>query len=136
MRLQTLVNPAVQPHRVSLSGGGPGQAAPSGPMPATTSAFITPQTLVSFPVASLVVRLLWAVADKLVAGAGQNNWVGLGIALIVGLLVYTLSVSDNKLAMTGTQKRLGVVVAILNAFVLFAAAAGIGEVVGSEEAQS
>ena len=95
------------------------------PPPVTVSAFITPQSLVSFPIASLVVRLLWSVADKLVPGALANNWVGLGIALVIGLLVYLLSISDGTLAMTRKQKAIGIAIATINSLVLFAAAAGI-----------
>src|SRR6185295_13890900 len=121
MRVQDLVNTPVP--IVSL-GGAP---------PVTVSAFITPQSLISFPIASVVVKLLWRVAGALVDVAQTNNWVGLAAALAVGTLLYFVSTSDETLALSRRQKLIGATFALINTLVLFAAAAGLDNVGGGEK---
>ena len=119
MKLYRLFNTRVD---VKIAGLAPNVPPPP---PVAVPAFITQQSLVTFPVATGVVKLLWLVAGQVSKGAEKEKWVGLVIALAVGLLIYLISNSDPTNALTPRQKQIGIAIALINAIVLFAAAAGI-----------
>jgi len=102
------------------------------PPPVSVSAFITRESLLSFPVATGVVKLVWWVTGQVADGAQNKKWVGLVIALAVGLLIYFISNSDPTLTLTPQQKQIGIAIALINALVLFAAAAGIDTLTNSQ----
>ena len=122
MKLHRLFNKRVD---VKIAGLAPGVPPPP---PVSVSAFITEQSLVSFPIATGVVKLIWFVTGMVVENAEKTNWVGLIIALAVGILIYAISTSDTTLTLTPRQKLVGIAIALINALVLFAAAAGIDTV--------
>jgi hypothetical protein len=104
-------------------------AAPLAGAPATTvSAFLTPESLVTFPGASAAVLILWKVAGGLVPNWSGSRWVALVLALVIGLLVYLISNSDKTLdhaPATFAQKLTTGAIALINSLFLYAAAVGI-----------
>lgn len=91
----------------------------------TGAAFLTPQTLATFPGASLALYILWAVVKRLWPDFGAADLVGLAIALIIGVVIYWASVSDPDLRLSRGQRVLGIGVAFFNSVYLFANAVGI-----------
>jgi len=124
LRVQGLVNVSVRPR---LAKGAP---APAGePETQSVGAFLTPQSLLSFPVASGAVTLVWKSLGALSSPLGTANWVPLVVALLVGLIIYLISVSDDKMPKpSGGMRIVGIGIAVLNAFFLFAAAVGVATV--------
>lgn len=96
---RTPATPSPQP-----SGGDP--TSPSGGTPV----FLTSQTIVTFPGASLAVLILWKMAG-LVIPSWNSNIVPIVLALIVGVIIYYVSLSDN---MTRKERVLGGFLALLN----------------------
>jgi hypothetical protein len=69
--------------------------------------------------------MVWKVAKDLFGAGAATPWVAFVAALGVGSLIYLLSVKDNKVELTPTDKIIGIGIAFLNSLVLFAAARGI-----------
>jgi len=94
-------------------------------------AFITPQSLVTFPVASGLVALIWAVFRQLFPW-GASTAVPAVTALLLGVGIFLITVSEPQARPRGVA---GWVVAIFiglaNTFVLLAAALGVSPAGGS-----
>jgi len=90
-----------------------------------TGAFITPQSLVTFPFAAGLVAGFWKGAQTLLPSWGSSPWVALVIAFGVGLLISLISLSDNRLQLSRSGKAIAVGVGFLNCFYLFLAALGM-----------
>ena|SRR5882672_2116904 len=56
--------------------------------------FITPQSLSSFAVASAVVSMLWLLCQRLFPTFGQNPWVAVALAFLVGFVIFMINVSN------------------------------------------
>ena len=96
------------------------------PQITATSAFITPQSLVSFPLASGLVAGLWRAAQTLVPHYGSSPWVALGLALTVGAVIYVVSTSDPALPGPDARGRVtSLCIGAINCLYLFMAALGI-----------
>ncbi len=94
--------------------------------PTAVGVFITPQSLVSFPVASALVAIIWALGQKLFGAGAQTPWVPLLIAVLLGAVIFISNVSAED----ARPKSLGgwlvaVGIAILNSLLLAASALGI-----------
>jgi hypothetical protein len=106
-----------------LAGGG--AVVPTAPTPATTAAFLTPQSLTNFPVASAITAgLRKAIKDN--SDYLQSNGSALVPALAIGLLIFLINQA------TRTDKDhpafpiyIEIAVALLNCGVLWMAALGI-----------
>lgn len=98
--------------------GGEGQ-------PVTTGAFITAQSLVSFPLAAGLVAGFWKMAQVLVPDFGASKWMAVAIAFAIGLVIYLISVTDERLNLSGRAKAVALVIAIINCLYLAMAALGI-----------
>jgi hypothetical protein len=85
--------------------------------------FVTLQSVVTFPVATAAVTTIWKVLGTVHAPWDKNKLVPLIIALIIGLFIYTVTVSQGVAL---RQKILEAGVAIINTFTIAAAALGIG----------
>lgn len=85
---------------------GPGAAAPPGTgqetQPSSVSAFLTPQSLVSFPIASTIVNLLWRGVQRFAGAPGTKQRVALLLSAMVGLFVYLASSSESELFNIGS----------------------------------
>jgi hypothetical protein len=108
---------------------GTGAARPQGaPQDTAVSAFLTPQSLATFPGASAAVLILWKVAGQLVPAWKESRLVPLALALLVGLLVYLISNADRALdhaPATFVQKLTTGMIALFNSLFLYAAAVGL-----------
>jgi len=91
----------------------------------TTATFITPQSLVAFPFASTLVAGIWTASHSLLHKLGDSPWTGLTIAMLVGSIVYGLSVSDRRVKLSAREKLVGLGIAIVNCFYLYMAALAI-----------
>ena len=95
----------------------------------TVSAFLTPQSLATFPGASGVVLILWKVSGQLVPGWQASHVVAAVLSLVVGALVYLASITDKNLdhAPVGlAEKVLTLAIGLINSVMLYAAATGLG----------
>jgi len=90
--------------------------------------FITPQSIVTFPVASFVVGLIWKVIGFLYAPLAGNNWVVLVISLLIAFLIWLIAISDPASTATARDKQIGFVIAFINGVYLFGATVGITKV--------
>jgi hypothetical protein len=104
-------------------GGGGGE----GGAPGKVGAFITPQTLVTFPGASTVITVIWNLIGRVNAAWKDDEIVLFIIALIIGMLIYLLS--DDK-GDDAKSKVSSFIIALLNSFMLAAAALGIDVATG------
>ena len=77
-----------------------------------TPVFLTPQSLVTFPGASLAVLILWKILGMLVPAWSTTNAVPIVLALLVGALIYYMSLTA---AMDRKDRILGAFLALLNA---------------------
>ncbi len=102
-------------------------AVPTGgaPREAVTGTFITPQALVSFPLAAGLVAGLWSGAQTLWAGA-DANWVALVIASVIGAFIFLITVNDDRVNLGDRwQIAIALFIGLINTFYLYLAAVGI-----------
>lgn len=123
MKLESLVNaPPSAPVAPSIPGA-PNQAPAAPALSATpVGVFITAQSLTTFPVASTLVTIVWKVLGKVNASLSNEALVPLIVALFIGLAIYGLSADKGN---TGKERLVSFFIAILNSFMLTAAALGI-----------
>jgi len=120
VRIRTIA--AVQPVEK-----GAALAAEEPPAPATTteqqnSAFVTPQSLATFSGLTAAITGIWAGLEA-VFGLGHHLWLGFIISLGVGLVLLLDDLRDPQRAAT-PRTGLRVLIAVVNAFFIFNAAAG------------
>ncbi len=114
---------------VPITSAAPARAAAPGEPP-KIGVFTTAQSLVTFPVASGLVTLVWRVIAAVWPAWGNTKVVPLVIALLVGGLIHVISVTP------GTTRRdgfIGLAVAVLNSFSLAATALGIDAAVSGRQ---
>ena len=88
--------------------------------------FTTPQSLVTFPVATAAVTTIWKVLGSVHPPFNSDNkLVPLIVALVIGLLIYLATVSQGA---SLKQKLVEAGVAIINTFTIAAAALGISDI--------
>lgn len=111
-------------------------------MPDTTSAvnvtpgdegsvgvFTTAQSVVTFPVASSLVILIWKVLASVIDKPWiKNEAIALALALIIGMLIYAMSIVKGE---SMRDKIIGFVIAIFNSFTLAATALGINTAISN-----
>jgi hypothetical protein len=82
-------------------------------------AFISPETFVSFAGASSVIGVIWqtiktfAQIDK-----PTSLWIGFAISVVISLLIYWINISTPG---SISNRRIGFVLALINALFLFSA---------------
>ncbi len=102
-------------------------AAPEG----AVGVFITPKSLMSFPVASLVVTFTWALAKRLSQGQGaegwgDKSWVPVLVSLVVGAVIFVASTADPDAKPKSRREWIiAVAVALFNSLYLAAASLGL-----------
>jgi hypothetical protein len=90
--------------------------------------FMTPQSLVTFPVASLATSVVWKLAGIFRPGWEKNPWVPLLTALLIGGAIFAASVSNKDTRPTNAgQWTITLAVAVLNSLFLAASALGVLE---------
>jgi hypothetical protein len=88
--------------------------------------FITPQSLVTFPGASLAVTVVLVLLKKLVPGISTSPWVTLVAALVVGTVIFIITISDADAAPKTRMKWLvAVAIALFNSLYLAASILGL-----------
>jgi len=79
----------------SASTGIKGDAIPSAAQSSgSVGVFITPQSIMSFPVASLAVTVTWAVRRKLLGAWGDKPGIPVAASLVIGGLILLASSGD------------------------------------------
>jgi hypothetical protein len=106
-----------------------GQAASPGAVgvaePPSVAVFVTPESLASFPVASLVVTGLWAFAKRMFSWGGSTTTVVV-ISLAVGLFIFMASIATPSMRpKTFPGWSVTVFIAFVNSLLLAAAALGV-----------
>jgi len=92
----------------------------------STGIFISPQSLAAFPGASLVVTVVWALVRKLAPVVGGSPWVPFTVSLVVGAVIFLLTISERAAAPKSTsQWIISVAVALFNSLYLAASALGL-----------
>lgn len=112
---------APEPPSPQLLAGQP----PPPPAVSAQGAFITPQSFVTFPVASGLVTLAWALMRQLFTW-GSSTMVPAVTALLIGAAIFLVSVSDPDARPKAPAGWLvAVLVGLANTMMLLAAALGI-----------
>jgi len=101
------------------------EAAPAGAT-VSTGVFVTRESLMTFPVASGVVLVIWRVLGAVIPSWAEAKPVALVVSFAVGFLVYLISVPENPTKRRLTEIR---IIAVLNCFFLTATALGLDVVV-------
>ncbi len=92
---------------------------------AVTGSFLTPQALMSFPVASALATGLWRLAGMLEASWEGSVPVVIVIGLLLGLIVWAITISAEDVELDAMGKLSGCLVALLNGLCLAMSALGI-----------
>ncbi len=87
--------------------------------------FITTASLISVSGGTAAVTLMWTVAKILFGKSADMPVIPFGCALVVGAVIYWLSVEDKKVRLSTKERVVGGFVAFLNSMVLFSASLGI-----------
>ena len=113
----------VRPRRMAERG--PIQAA-GAPSDQATAVFITPKSLMTFPVASSAVTFLWLLAQRLFQDWGKSPWVAVVIALVLGVVILIASTGDSEVRPKSRRDwTIAILVGLLNALYLAASAMGL-----------
>lgn len=96
-----------------------------------TGVFITPQSLTTFPVATTAISFIWKGVEVLFPHLKGSLWIPAITSLLLGGFTFYVGVSDPKANLTKRDVVIGVVVAIVNSFYLFASSVGIVSAIGS-----
>ena len=92
-----------------------------------TGVFVTPQSLVTFPVASGAVTIIWKVLGQVNTAIGTSAIAALVISFVIGLFIFFAGLTQQG---TTQDKVVQFGIAVLNSFWLAASALGISEVAG------
>ncbi len=87
--------------------------------------FITPQSLITFPVATAAISLIWKGVEALFPALHGSLWVPAVISLLLGGFIFYVGISDPKASRDTRDVVIAVFVAIVNIFYLFVSSAGI-----------
>jgi hypothetical protein len=128
MRIRDLVNAKVS-KQVTISPPAPkGELQPVSTTTTTvetrTPSFLTPQTLVTFPGATLAIAVVDKVLDRLIPALRGEDWPIAVIGALVGAFIAWLSVTDSNVTLP-REKIILVVVGFFNTVFLIASALGI-----------
>src|SRR5262249_8453429 len=107
-----------------------GEPEPTGDSPKPgVGVFVTAQSLATFPVASMVVTLIWKFAAAIWPAAATYKWIPLLAALLIGAVIFVGSTNEpSTRPQSGGQWFVAIAVAIINCMFLAAAALGLLEI--------
>jgi len=97
--------------------------------PGAANNFVSPQTALSFPVASGAITATWRIAAQLYAPLGKTAWVPVGMACAIGICFYLVS---DKPRGSFRDRLPSILAAFFNTVTLAAAALGLSHAIGSE----
>src|SRR5580692_4052843 len=66
--------------------------------PPVVGVFITPESLATFPGASLAVTVVWVLMKKLIPKIGASPWIPVVASLVIGLVIFLTTISDDRVA--------------------------------------
>jgi hypothetical protein len=90
------------------------------------AAFMTEQSIANFAATSGTVRLVWFAFQKAGGKFFDSPWFGLLLCVGVGAIMVVISLADNT-ALRGWKLVKAIAFAIINTFLLWAAALGIDD---------
>lgn len=90
--------------------------------PDLTPVFLTPQSLASFPGASIAVNIIWIVSAEIYRPLSNSRIVPIVAALLVGLFIYSQSSTEG---LTKKEKCRAIFIAFLNSLYIAAVALGL-----------
>ena len=94
--------------------------------PSPVAVFITPESLATFPGASLVVTVVWVLIKKLAPKFGASPWIPVVASLAVGTVIFVSTISDRRAApRTRSRWIVAIAVAVFNSLYLAASALGL-----------
>ena len=125
MDLRRLIT-VYQPPLGGVDARAAGEAAPAPLQP--TGVFVTPQSLVTFPVASAAVTIIWKVLGQIDPRVATSALAVLVISFIIGLFIYFAGLTKQA---TTQEKVVQFGIAVLNSFWLAASALGISQAVAA-----
>lgn len=114
--------PAVPTASMPSAAGAQSTGSGTSPQPTSQGVFVTRESLLAFPVASGVVIVIWKVLQKVFPAWGASLLIPLAVAFLVGLFVYWISITEQT---PPKEKKIALIVAIINSFFLAASALGI-----------
>jgi len=91
-------------------------------------AFITPASIVTFPVASSVVVVTWNLIKLASPAWGSSIWVPIVLSLVIGAFIYYISLTPK---MSEKEKIIAAGIAFINSIFLAASALGISTAIGA-----
>jgi len=96
----------------------------------STSPFLTPQSVASFPVASGIVYAISQGIAKLPVPAHVSPFIPLVVALLVGAIIYAITFDDKRVPRPSSPREwaISVGIALLNSLLLWTSAIGISTV--------
>ena len=94
--------------------------------------FVTPQSLVTFPVATTAVGLLWKAIEALVPALKGSLWTPFVLSAVVGIVIFIIAISEPDSTQSRRDKLIGGVVAVINIFYIFASVAGISHALNGQ----
>jgi len=124
------------PHPAGARRTAPARARASG-QGLTVSSFVNPQSLASFPGASFVVALLTQTIRSLNADLRSALWIPFVVSLVVGSIVFLVSLSDENSTSRPTTTPgwiVAIFIAFVNSIVLYLAAIGAIQTVAGKPA--
>lgn len=120
------------------AGGAPNGQPPAPAEPPVVGAFITEQSLTSFAGATGAISVIWGTIKVLMPAIALNTtlsmWIGFGISVAVGMLIFSINITDPQTQPTPRQKAIGFGIAVLNSLVLFMASFGATTLVAAQTA--
>jgi len=84
--------------------------------------FTTTQSIVTFPIASSAIMVMWKVLGKVFPTWGASHYTLFGIGLLAGFLIYLIGINAQ---MSRKDKIIAFGIALINSFFLMASALGI-----------
>lgn len=88
----------------------------------TTPVFLTPQSIATFPGASIAINLIWNISAAIYEPFAQMKIVPIGASLLIGVIIFYQSYTEN---MSKADKVLAIFVAVINSLWLAAITLGI-----------
>lgn len=128
MRWQELFNTPI----VTRSMRARGAPRPASAEETTANAvFITPQSLMTFPVATAAISFIWKGIGALFPNVEGSLWIPAITSLFFGAFTFYVGISDPKANLSHRDIVIGVFVAVINSFYLFSSSVGIVSTIGS-----
>jgi hypothetical protein len=88
--------------------------------------FVTPKSLLAFPIASFAVALIASVLKKIFPTFGGSVWVPVGSAFFIGLVIFLTTISSPAINPKGARQWfIAISVGVVNCLYLVATALGL-----------